>query len=131
MSKYENITAFLAERDYSKPWHATFQQVEELIGSSLPDSARKHQAWWANQAGKGHAQSFSWACVGWRTSNLDLENETVTFRPLTKDEIMAGKRKREEAKHVANSGMSIDDAKSGLAKTFGVQPDQIEITIRG
>lgn len=45
-SRYEALTAFLAER--SDPVvEMTFSELDRLVGG-LPDSARKHPAWWSN-----------------------------------------------------------------------------------
>jgi hypothetical protein len=56
----------------------TFREVEDILGFSLPKSARDHQAWWSN-ARQGHSHAAAWLDAGWRTANLDLSGETVTF----------------------------------------------------
>lgn len=70
----------LAEQLRSAPGREapfTFREVEQVIGRSLPASARKHQAWWANTPSHSHAAS--WMKAGWRTARLDLAGERVTF----------------------------------------------------
>jgi hypothetical protein len=130
VSKYENLTVHLVETAPGKsPLKLTFKQIERIIGSELPDSARRYQAWWANQSGKGHSQAYSWACAGWRTSDLDLENETVTFRYVA-DELARENFDRQKAKAAASDGISVDEAKRRLAMTFNVSPENVEIVVR-
>lgn len=56
----------------------TFSQIEEILGTPLPQSARKHAAWWANNP-TGHSHCRAWFDAGWRSSNVDLVSETVEF----------------------------------------------------
>ena len=56
----------------------SFPRIEELLGRTLPPSARKRTAWWSNNA-SGHVQAVAWLDAGYRTTDLDLTNEQVTF----------------------------------------------------
>ena len=59
-------------------WHASFGEIEGILRFELPASARRHPAWWANQeSGRRHA--LAWQDAGWRTRDLNLTAETVTF----------------------------------------------------
>lgn len=78
MSKYERLAEYLAGHK-GNSWEASFAEIEAKIGDQLPLSAYKHQAWWANQSGKGHSQTRGWRSVGWRTAKLDLERHRVRF----------------------------------------------------
>jgi hypothetical protein len=118
MSKYRNLTFHLASLD-SDRWETTFEEVERVIGMPLPDSARKHRPWWANQ---GHAQSAAWLGAGWKTAAVDLANEKVTF-------VYIGEGEVEELPEAPN--LTIAEAKAGLAANFNVPVDAVEITIRG
>jgi hypothetical protein len=60
-------------------WEASFAEIEKVLGRPLPNSAYRHQAWWANQSGAGHSQTRGWQSVGWRTTKLDLERKRVKF----------------------------------------------------
>lgn len=118
MSKYSNLTLHLANRD-DEVWETTFNEVEEVLGIRLPDSARKHRPWWAND---GYAQSTAWLGAGWKTANVDMANEKVTF-------VYAG-----DGVDRQNSGapkLTIAEAKAGLAANFNVPVEAVEITIRG
>lgn len=127
--KYHRLTEHLASLNETR-WRATFAEIERVSGVPLPDSARTYQAWWANQM---RSQSLSWQLAGWKAVDLDLKNEQVTFVYIGGDETDS-----EEAKHGRTNGtgsgaqrLTIAEAKAGLAATFGVDPLQIEITIKG
>lgn len=113
--KYVDLAKHLASLD-GTVWHATFDEIEAVLGFALPESARAYPAWWANQ---GRSQSQAWQSAGWRTAAVDVTEERVTFVRA------AGKEPEAET-----SGLSIAQAKDGLATKFGVSPDNIEITIR-
>ena len=55
----------------------SFSRIEEILGFSLPTSARNHRAFWANT--KTHSIALSWMSVGFETMDVDMENERVTF----------------------------------------------------
>ena len=116
-NKYRKLTLHLSSIDETE-WPATFAEIESILGFSLPESARQYQAWWSNQM---RSQSLAWQSAGWKATALDLENERVTFV------YVAG----EEPNEVPQSTpMTIQEAKEKLAATFGVDPSQVEITIR-
>jgi hypothetical protein len=126
MTKYRPLTSHLRSLD-KKEWHANFSEITKILGFDLPSSAYYYPAWWANQTGSGHAQSSAWQDAGWKTADLDLENQRITFRfegeertPLTQSPSVSSKK-----------GMSIADAKEALAIYFGISEDQIVITING
>lgn len=56
----------------------SFARIEEIIGGRLPDSARVHRAWWANDT-RSHVQARQWLDVGWRVSDINLREERITF----------------------------------------------------
>lgn len=118
MSKYKNLTLHLASID-SDVWETTFDEVERVIGRPLPDSARKHRPWWAND---GYAQSNAWLGAGWKTANVDMANERVAF-------VYKGDGAGREGPQA--STLTIAEAKAGLAASFNVPVDAIEIVIRG
>ena len=74
--KYRRLTELLDESG-SKTVTLTFKQIEEAIGFSLPDSAKEHRAFWANTT--THSIALSWLCVGYKTVDVNLNTETITF----------------------------------------------------
>lgn len=63
----------------------TFNEIEALIGSDLPASARRHRSWWANDA-EGHSQAQHWLEAGWRTAQINLTEGRVTFARIRERE---------------------------------------------
>ena len=62
-------------------WRASFREIETIIGFALPESARRHKAWWSNQQDEAtHRHAKCWMQTGWRTEEIDLSSEQVRFR---------------------------------------------------
>lgn len=81
MSKYDTLRRHLGQIQ-GDAWHATFNEVELILGFSLPMSARSYPAWWANTR-DNMPQHNAWLDAGWRTSDLNLGAEHVLFRRET------------------------------------------------
>lgn len=129
MSKYRNLSLHLASRNGAK-WVAKFQEIEAILGFPLPRSAYSYPAWWSNQSGDGHIQSQSWQSAGWRTGELDLANQQVSFFRQKSDR--AEQRDNNAFSEASpKGGLTIAQAKAGVAAYFGVSPESVEITIRG
>ncbi len=121
MSKYQGLTDFLADSLEDKIV-LTFEEVNGLVHDGLPESAFKHRPWWANRTEGRGSQNLAWQSIGWETRDVDMELDEVTFirvRP-TADSVVGARQ----------IGLTIAEAKAGLAKMFGVSEDQIEISIR-
>ncbi len=73
---YQPLHDHLDQLDQPR-WTADFAEVEEVLGRPLPASARTYAAWWSNTT--SHTQARAWLAVGWRTTELELEAEQVTF----------------------------------------------------
>lgn len=135
--KYAKLTDYLLTEE-TGTWQASFEEIEDILGSPLPKSARTHKAWWANQ---GKAQSLAWMKANRRTRGIDLKEETVTFEYFN-DKMKSSvrefwddvRRNRNLARTIAENTrqepLTIEEAKTRLAATFGVEPSQIEITIK-
>lgn len=62
-------------------WWTSFSEIESIVGFGLPDSARLHRPWWANQGrGGGHSHALAWMVPGWETASVDMEAGTLVFR---------------------------------------------------
>jgi hypothetical protein len=77
-SKYRKLTSFLSSQKRS-PRTFQFEEIEAILGFALPRSAFSYPAWWSNQTGDGHSQNLAWRSIGWRTANLNLGEQRVTF----------------------------------------------------
>lgn len=119
--KYQPLTRHLEESPNPKVT-MTFGEVEKILGFALPHSARFHPAWWANQ---DRGQSLAWIKAGFRTSAVSIDGERLTF---LRDDV--GEEASEAANGLVSEPLSIAEAKVRLALSLGVDPSQIEITIR-
>jgi hypothetical protein len=77
MSKYDPLRKHLAGAA-ATDWRAAFSEVEAVLGFPLPRSAYAYPAWWSNDA-TGHSHSLAWLDAGWKTKDIDLQNQQVTF----------------------------------------------------
>ncbi|MEJ8475169.1 DUF7662 domain-containing protein [Roseibium algae] len=80
MSKYDPLREHLARLD-DVVWAAKLDDLESILGSGLPKSARDHRTWWANSGGSLVHQN-AWLDAGWRVERTDLPRDVVVFRRL-------------------------------------------------
>lgn len=74
--KYRNLAEYLLSSGEPKIT-LTYGQIENILGFSLPDTARKFQhSYWANT--KTHSYALSWLAAGYK-ARVNVENNTVTF----------------------------------------------------
>lgn len=119
--KYQGLTEHLVNLE-EDVWDASFDEIQRVLGIPLPESAFQYPAWWANQ---GRAQSLAWEGAAWKTKRVDLKNGKVTF-------IYVGDQPDRQIPPDRDvHRLTIAEAKAGLAATFGVSVDAVEITIRG
>ena len=78
--KYQPLHAHL-RRSGEEQVTLSFTEIEALLGSALPGSARTSRAWWSNRS-KGALQAATWMSAGYHVMELDLAGERVTFRRL-------------------------------------------------
>lgn len=83
-SRYAALANWLAEQKQEQLL-LTFEQIEDIIRSPLPDSALQLRAWWANDR-VGHSHSILWLEAGWRVVYVDLGAEQVIFARIESDE---------------------------------------------
>lgn len=83
VSKYDPLYRYLSAQK-GPTVTMTFSQIETVIGSELPQSARKYGAWWANadpETGQ-HPYSQAWMLAGMRAA-VNLTAESVVFERLS------------------------------------------------
>ena len=56
-----------------------FAAIEQILGVSLPATARAQRAWWSNRRA-GAVQAKAWMLAGYHAEEVDLTNARVTFR---------------------------------------------------
>lgn len=125
MSKYTLLKKHLSSQS-SNFLEMSFDSIEKILEFELPVSARKYQAWWSNG---GHSQSQAWTDAGWKAQGVDLNLETVRFIKVM-ESFPQSARDNAESEFEVRDGLSINQAKKGLALKFGVPLDAIEIIIR-
>lgn len=76
MEKYEPLKSYLKEVTNSSI-ELSFEQLEEIIGSPLPESARKHRAYFSNT--RTHSISVAWLDAGFYVVNIDYAKGIVSF----------------------------------------------------
>ncbi len=83
-SKYEPLEIHLGQRSGSTARvDLTFNEIEQIIGSSLPMSAYRYREWWSNQADTSRRpQARAWTNAGYRVEsvNPDRTSGRVSFR---------------------------------------------------
>ncbi len=78
--KYRGLYTHLCSRP-DREWRTSFREIESVLGFTLPDSARFHRPWWANQRnGGGHSHALAWSAAGWKTAEVDMVAETLVFK---------------------------------------------------
>jgi CBS domain-containing protein len=79
--KYDSIQNWLEKQKEAgeNRLRVSFQDIERILGDILPDSARSHRSWWANDL-NSHTQSSAWMTAGWLVESVDLNAQEVFFR---------------------------------------------------
>lgn len=110
----------------------TFAQIEDLLGSPLPPSARRGKAFWSNRARAG-LQASAWLEAGFRVIRVDLDVGSVTFSRAR----LRYSVHREEGRVVWEPGMiralraHLGLNQAGLADVLGVRQQTISEWERG
>ena len=76
-SKYFPLYTYL-QRRWGTTVELSFDKIEQLLGESLPPSARSSRAFWSNR-NRGGFQAAAWMESGFHVLEVDLKNERVIF----------------------------------------------------
>ncbi|MEM2673495.1 MAG: hypothetical protein QXG34_02100 [Candidatus Bathyarchaeia archaeon] len=77
-NKYAYLSMLLARKaKFQNKITFSFAEIEGSIGEKLPKSAYERKDWWSNV--RGRSPSETWLTVGWRVSEVNLKEKTVTF----------------------------------------------------
>lgn len=68
MDKYLPLQNYLSKKT-GFSLRMTFEEIESVLGDSLPKSAYKYPAWWANGE-KAHKHSLAWVDAGWKVETV-------------------------------------------------------------
>ena len=98
MSKYDPLRHHLMNLR-SDEWHASFDEIERLLGCPLPPSARRYQAWWGDEKEPRSPQKLAYQNAGWHVAGVSMVKQTVTFARVGK----ADRRSRRKAQRQKGS----------------------------
>jgi hypothetical protein len=76
--KYQPLTEFL-RRQSSDVTSMSFDEVERVIGQRLPESARRHRAWWSNNP-QNSVMTQAWLDAGFESEQVDMTRRRLVFR---------------------------------------------------
>ena len=80
-SKYSGLTGHLKFRgSFTRVVKLSFARIDGLIGSNLPMSAYRNEAWWSNSASTAHAKA--WLDAGWEVQEVNLKEGFVVFKKV-------------------------------------------------
>lgn len=79
--KYYALQKWLQEqkKEGSTLLKLNFDEIEQILGESLPESSRSHRSWWANDYST-HVQAVAWLNAGWLVDVVALDKGDVYFR---------------------------------------------------
>ena len=77
-SKYYPLQEYLRQTGV-REITLSFATIEQILGASLPATARTQRAWWSNRSA-GAVQAKAWMLAGYHAEEVDITNEQVTFR---------------------------------------------------
>jgi hypothetical protein len=78
MRKYAALQSHLSRRN-GRPEMLTFEDIEEIIGAPLPQSAVRHRSFWANDNQDHHTHARSWMRAGYRVAYVDRDQKVIRF----------------------------------------------------
>lgn len=61
----------------------TFADIETMLGSALPVSARQRKNWWSNRDTANALQAGAWVSAGYHVDDVDIEQGVVKFRKFS------------------------------------------------
>lgn len=79
MSKYAPLADYLRNLDGSEVT-LSFDEIERILGFSLPATASRFRPYWSNSGVKDGHPGRLWRGAGWRQVRLDLTGRHVSFR---------------------------------------------------
>lgn len=100
VSKFVGLTKYFQElKEYKID--LTFQDIEHIVGEPLCLSAYSYEPYWS--LSKTHIMPRSWIENGYKTFNLNLKNQTVSFRRIDETGTTITVDKRVNRKNLENN----------------------------
>jgi hypothetical protein len=80
-TKYSGLAGHLKFRgSFTRFVKLSFARIDGLIGSNLPMSAYRNEAWWKNSPSSAHARA--WLDAGWEVEEVNLKQGFVIFKKV-------------------------------------------------
>jgi len=116
MSKYDPLSAFLRNRPQEEERIAlSLDEIERVLGTALPRTAKIDRPWWANTRSSLHA--LRWLDAGWKVDKVDFKAGRVTFI-RTGTEAVESKSGRNRYENLQRFFKSIPPQQEQIALTF-------------
>ena len=77
MGKYEPLADHLRKLGLGRV-RMKFEEIEAVLGFTLPPSSRKHRAWWSNNP-TNNVMTRAWIDAGYQTEEVDLDKRRLIF----------------------------------------------------
>lgn len=78
MGKYAPLGEFLRSQEAAFV-SMTFEEIERIIGGTLPPKAQHHRAWWSNNP-SNNVMTGVWLEAGYKTEQVDMASRRLVFR---------------------------------------------------
>ena len=123
MSKYAPLESHLRK---SGKVHLpmTFKQIEDVIGTRLPDSAFEHRALWSNNPANW-VMTKAWLAAGYKTADVDITNRKLVFRRVAPDAPPETSGSRQTPR---GGEPDLDDGTGSFEQIFGALRGTVTIT---
>jgi len=77
-SKYRPLTLHLKAQRGDRV-AMSFAEIERVLGTKLPNSARAHRAWWSNNP-TNNMMTKAWLAAGFQSEQVDIEGRKLVFK---------------------------------------------------
>lgn len=78
-SKYRRLHDFLIAQQSTSLVSMSFTEIEKVIHSALPESAKRDRTWWANTRHPSRVQARAWLDAGYVVERVDFPGRSVVF----------------------------------------------------
>lgn len=114
-SKYDALGDYLASRPTTEVL-LSFSDIENIIGTRLPEKAVNYPAWWSNNP-SNNTMTKVWLEAGFRTEKVDIGGRRLVFRRVARRLESGAPRPPSQGPLPARGGGLIDRIRARMAGT--------------
>lgn len=105
MSKYQSLTDYL-KNSGENTLRLTFKEIEDILGSSLPESAYTYNVWWGNS---NQTSALHWLKAGYIVTDYSIQRAYAVFKKdkLSADSFIARIPKKNTGREYASRSRDI------------------------